>query len=128
MSLDMNERAISDLYNDMIFEESGELYADSTIYIPTIYDPNRKIKKAYIKIGQPIINKFFVYKEKNITTELIVKEVTQSTGEQHSSSRYEFRQDDTGKWYLNSKTGNTMSDFVDPSDNPWNEMRRGGIY
>lgn len=123
----MNQRVISKLYGEMVYEEEGTLYADSTIYIPTIYDKDRGIKKAYISIKQPLFNKFIMNNDINITRELIIKTSSMTPNGSHSSSKYEFKENDQDEWFLDSKTGSVMSDFVDAGDNLWNEMRQAGF-
>lgn len=110
------------IYENWIIEEEGQLYADSGYYIPTIYDDSRIITKAYIRIRQPFINKFFYKKESSIKKELIIKERLAVYNTTYNARTYYYELDQNNQWILDHVNGTGSIGFVDPSHNPWSEL------
>jgi len=110
------------IYEDWIIEEDGIYYADTSYFIPTIYEDSRIITKAYIKVSQPWFNKWVYKKDANIEKELIIKEQQSEYITTYYKRTYYYELDQENKWLLDHVNGTSNIGFVEPSHNPWSSL------
>jgi hypothetical protein len=115
------------IYENWITEEDGTYYADTSYFIPTIYEDSRIITKAYIKVSQPWFNKWVYKKDANIETELIIKERQSEYITTYYNRTYYYELDQDNKWFLDHVNGTSSIGFVKPSHNPWSSLWQGYV-
>jgi len=117
----MNSRTAKEFYEDWIMEDENGLYADSHVYIPSIYTSEPEIMKSYIRtrveFGQWIIGK-----TGNSEVEWIIKvNRTRTNGFPVTTCTYYFDETEEKNWVFDHYNGGGRTNFVEPEHNIWYE-------
>lgn len=102
-------------YKTLVLEKNDELCINACTYIPSIYTPEAKVTRSYIKESEKIFSKIFRHNGKK-KFELIIKEKWMDNSKR---TNYYIKKGND-EWILDYANGISKYGFVNRSDNPWN--------
>lgn len=113
----VDTNVVKGFYEDLFVEKDGDLYVDSSVYIPNIFAEDSKVTDAYIQKRRRIY--WIVFGIEGYEGEkLVIKELLKIRDEFSKRSNY-FVQDENGQWILEYFNGISKYGFVNSEDNPW---------